>query len=53
MSDLFDNLEHDYARTVIELQNADLEPRNVLHEETDRFLHYLREFRNVFRKCSF
>ena len=53
MSDLFDNLEHDYARTIIELQIADLEPRNVLHEETDRFLHYLRELRNVFRKCSF
>jgi len=53
MSDLFDNLEHDYARTVIELQIADLEPRTVLHEETDRFLHYLRELRNVFRKCSF
>jgi hypothetical protein len=53
MSVLFDELEHDYARTVIELQQADLSPRTVLHEKTDLFLHYLRELRDVFRLCSY
>jgi len=52
MAMFFDELEHDYARTVIELQVADLSPRSVLHEETDRFLHLLRELREVFRQCS-
>ena len=52
MSIFFDELSHDYARTIIELQVADLEPRSVLHEETDCFLHLLRELRDVFRKCS-
>jgi len=53
MAMFFDELEHDYARTVIELQVADLSPRSVPHEQTDRFLHLLRELREVFRKCSF
>jgi len=52
MAMFFDELEHDYARTVIELQVADLSPRSVPHEETDRFLHLLRELREVFRQCS-
>ncbi|GHT70534.1 hypothetical protein AGMMS50239_39020 [Bacteroidia bacterium] len=53
MSDLFDELAHDYARTVIELQMADLSPRTVLHENTDLFLHLLRELRDVFRLCNY
>jgi hypothetical protein len=53
MSLFFDELAHDYAQTVIALQMADLSPRNILHEQTDRFLHLLRELRNVFVKCSF
>jgi len=52
MAVFFDELAYDYARTVIELQVADLSPRSVLHEETDRFLHLLRELRDVFRQCS-
>jgi len=52
MAIFFDELEHDYARTVIALQVADLTPRNVLHENTDRFLYLLRELRDVFRKCG-
>ena len=53
MSDLFDELAYDYAQTVIQLQMADLTPSIVLHNETDRFLYVLREFRNVFKHCSF
>ena len=53
MSVFFDELAYDYAKTVIELQMADLQPRSVLHEKTDRFLHLLRELREVFRQCSF
>jgi len=53
MSNFFDELSSDYARTVIELQMADLSPRTVLHEKTDQFLHCLRELRDVFRQCSF
>ena len=53
MSDLFDELAYDYAQTVIHLQMADLTPSIVLHNETDRFLYVLREFRNVFQQCSF
>ena len=52
MAMFFDELEHDYARILIELQMADLTPRNVLHENTDRFLHLLRELRDVFRQCG-
>jgi len=48
----FDELEHDYARTIIELQMADLSPRSVLHEHTDHFLYFLRELREVFRQCG-
>ena len=53
MSVFFDELAYDYAKTVIELQMADLSPRIVLHEKTDQFLHFLRELRDVFRQCSF
>jgi len=53
MSDFFDELAYDYAKTVIELQMVDLSPRIVLHEKTDQFLHLLRELRNVFQQCSF
>ena len=53
MAVFFDELAYDYAKTVIELQMADLEPRIVLHEKTDRFLYLLRELRDVFQKCSF
>ena len=53
MSDLFDELAYDYAKTVIELQMADLSPRVVLHEKTDQFLHVLRILRNVFRQRDF
>jgi len=53
MANLFDELAYDYAQTVITLQQADLTPSNVLHKETHQFLYLLREFRNVFRKCSF
>jgi len=53
MSVLFDELTYDYAQTVIKLQMADLMPSIVLHNETDRFLYVLREFRDVFRQCSF
>ncbi|GHT54444.1 hypothetical protein FACS189451_11750 [Bacteroidia bacterium] len=53
MSDLFDELGYDYARTVIELQEADLSPRSELHGKTDQFMHVLRELRDVFRLCSF
>ena len=53
MSVFFDELAYDYAKTVIELQMADLSPRTVLHEKTDQFLHFLRELRDVFRQCSF
>jgi len=52
MSVFFDELCYDYARTVIELHVADLSPRSVPHEQTDRFLHLLRELREVFQKCS-
>jgi len=34
MSNFFDELAYDYAKTVIELQMADLSPRTVLHEKT-------------------
>ena len=51
MAVFFDELEHDYARTVIALQVADLTPRNALHEKTDNFLYLLRELREVFRQC--
>jgi len=53
MSDFFDELAYDYAKTVIELQMADVSPQIVLHEKTDLFLHYLRELRDVFRQCNF
>jgi len=53
VSNFFDELSYDYAKTVIELQMADLSPRTVLHEKTDQFLHFLRELRDVFRECSF
>ena len=53
MSDFFDELAYDYAKTVIELQMVDLSPRIVLHEKTDQFLYLLRELRNVFQQCSF
>jgi len=53
MSNFFDELSYDYARTVIELQMADLSPRTILHEKTDHFLHFLRELRDVFRQCNF
>ena len=53
MAVFFDELAHDYTRTIIELQLADLSPRTVLHEQTDRFLHILRELRDVFRQCSY
>ena len=52
MSNLFDELVYDYAKTVIELQMADLSPRIVLHEKTDQFLHVLRELRDIFRQCD-
>ena len=53
MSDLFDELAYDYAKTVIELQMMNLSPRIVLHEKTDQFLHILRELRDVFKQCDF
>jgi len=34
MAVFFDELEHDYARIIIELQMADLSPSTVLHEKT-------------------
>jgi len=49
--EFFDELEHDYARTIIELQMANLSPRSILHENTDRFLYLLRELRDVFKQC--
>jgi len=52
MAIFFDELFHDYTRTVIELQIADLSPRSVLHENTDKFMYVLRELRDVFRQCS-
>ena len=52
MSNMFDELAYDYSKTVIELQMADLSPRIVLHEKTDRFLYVLRELRDVFRQCN-
>ena len=52
MAVFFDELAYDYTKTIIELQMADLEPRNVLHEKTDSFLHLLRELREVFRQCD-
>ena len=51
MSEFFDELSYDYAKTIIELQMADLSPRVVLHEKTDQFLYVLRELRDVFRQC--
>ena len=53
MSNLFDELAYDYAKTVIELQMADVSPRIVLHEKTDQFLHVMRELRDVFKQCDF
>ena len=53
MSNFFDELAYDYAKTVIELQMVDLSPRTVLHEKIDQFLHFLRELRDVFRQCCF
>ena len=53
MSVFFDELAYDYAKTVIELQMADLSPQIVLHEKTDQFLHLLRELRDVFLQCTF
>jgi len=53
MSAFFDELAYDYTQTIIQLQMADLTPRNVLHNETDRFLYLLRELRDVFRQCSY
>jgi len=53
MSELFDELAYDYAKTVIELQMADVYPQIVLHEKTDQFLHIMRELRDVFKKCDF
>ena len=53
LSALFDELAFDYSRTVIELQMADLSPRSVLHEKTDKFLHLLKELRDVFKQCDF
>ena len=53
VSNFFDELSYDYVKTVIELQMVDLSPRAVLHENTDQFLHFLRELRDVFRECSF
>ena len=52
MSAFFDELAFDYAQTVIALQMADLSPRIILHEQTDRFLYLLRELREVFKKCG-
>ena len=52
MAIFFDELSHDYARTIIDLQLADLSPRPVLHENTDKFLYILRELREVYRQCS-
>jgi hypothetical protein len=52
MSDFFDEMVYDYAKTIIELQMADFSPRIVLHEKTDHFLYLLRELRDVFRKCN-
>ena len=52
MSELFDELSYDYAKTIIELQMADLSPRIILHEKTDQFLYVLRELRDVFRQCN-
>ena len=52
MAIFFDELAYDYTKTIIELQMADLSPRNVLHEKTDSFLHLLRELREVFRRCD-
>ena len=53
VANLFDELAYDYAQTIIMLQQANLTPSNVLHEETHKFLYLLREFRDVFRKCNF
>jgi len=53
MSAFFDELAYDYTQTIIQLQLANLTPRNVLHNETDRFTYLLRELRDVFRLCSF
>lgn len=50
MSVFFGELAYDYTRTVIELQQADLSPRSVLHKQTDRFLYLLRELRDMFRE---
>jgi len=52
MAIFFDELAYDYAKTVIELQMADLSPSTVLHEKTDQFLYFLRELREVFQQCS-
>jgi len=51
LSAFFDELAYDYSRTVIELQMADLSPRSILHEKTDKFLHFLRELRDAFKQC--
>ena len=53
MSNLFDELAYDYAKTVIELQMADVSPRIVLNEKTDQFLYFMRELRDVFKQCDF
>jgi len=52
MSTFFDELAFDYTQTIVALQMADLTPRIILHERTDRFLYLLRELREVFKKCS-
>jgi hypothetical protein len=53
MSEFFDELAYDYAKTIIELQMADLSPRIILHEKTDQFLYLMRELRDVFRQCNY
>jgi hypothetical protein len=52
MSVFFDELAYDYIRTIIELQQANLSPRTVLHKETHSFIYLLRELRDVFLRCS-
>lgn len=50
---VFDALLYDYSFLSIVVQQSDFEPKHIVREEAEDLTYWIKEFRNVFRKCRF
>ncbi len=51
IANTLDALAFDYARTIIELEQA-TDYQNIMHEKTSEFIGLLQHLRDIFRACK-